>query len=200
MKEKKPKSGFAKKFSKKLNRKGFIGPIGDDLPSLIPLTFALVIFFGAFAFAFNAFDQKKIDFDQKFALLRIGQTLKGDNLIENYEKWNALCHNVEVRNFKYRAVVFKIPVNTGQYQDYQFFKEQQGHDPCNNSNLGTNCQPPLFDYGSPSKPQVLICQNNSDELTQKNAPSYNLLRINFPVAINDNGVIRPALLAVAVWR
>ena len=65
-----------KKIVVNLSQRGFIGSIGDDIPSLIPLTFALVIFFAAFAFAFNAFDQKQNDFDQKFALLRIGQTLK----------------------------------------------------------------------------------------------------------------------------
>lgn len=199
------KKNNATKTGVKMSQRGFIGSIGDDIPSLIPLTFALVIFFSAFAFAFNAFDQKQTDFDQKFALLRIGQTLKGDNLIENYAKWETLCKNVEVKNFKYRAVVFKIITGTDKFSDFQFFKEMQGTSLCTNANLGTNCQPPIFQYGlnQNGPDQKLVCESSPldpEELLLENAPSYNLLRINFPVAINDNGVIRPAVLAVAVWK
>ena len=50
------------------SRKGFIGPIGDDLPSIIPLVFALIVFFSGFYLTMNVFESKQNDFDSDLAL------------------------------------------------------------------------------------------------------------------------------------
>ena len=39
-------------------KKGFIGPIGDDLPSVIAVMLALGLFFSSVRYALNAYDQK----------------------------------------------------------------------------------------------------------------------------------------------
>ncbi len=40
-------------------KKGFIGPLGDDLPSLIAIMLALTLFFSGLTFSMNVFDQKR---------------------------------------------------------------------------------------------------------------------------------------------
>ena len=40
------------------HERGFIGPIGDDLPSLIMIVLALTLFFSGVVFCLNAYNQK----------------------------------------------------------------------------------------------------------------------------------------------
>lgn len=42
-----------------MNRRAFIGPIGDDLPSLIAVMLALTLFFSGLTFAMQTFNQKQ---------------------------------------------------------------------------------------------------------------------------------------------
>jgi len=44
-------------------KKGFIGPIGDDLPSIISIMLALGIFFSAITYTLDIYNQKKVDSD-----------------------------------------------------------------------------------------------------------------------------------------
>ncbi len=39
-------------------RKAFVGPIGDDLPSVIIIILSLIMFFTAITYSFNAYNQK----------------------------------------------------------------------------------------------------------------------------------------------
>ncbi len=191
--------------TKRLNEKGFIGPIGDDLPSLIPLTFALVVFFAAFAFAFNTFDQKKTDFDQKFALLRLGKTLKSDNLIDEYAEWKNACDSLELQGFRFFAVVFVVNTDPDQpFLDYQFF--DLAYNRGNNSEIvfrfvGTGAGENRRTAMQNRTGRSLICPDPAPEpLRFSDAGALKPLRINFPVAVNDAGVIRPANLAVMIWH
>ena len=84
-------------------KRGFIGPIGDDLPSLIPLLLGLVIFFSTFTFAFNAFDARNADFKDDVAVLRISRTLQSNSYIHSFESFSGLCAQIDVVNIKYAA-------------------------------------------------------------------------------------------------
>ncbi|MBN2067563.1 MAG: hypothetical protein JW744_03790 [Candidatus Diapherotrites archaeon] len=75
--------------------KGFLGPIGDDLPSLIPLIFALTIFFYAFTSTWNVFDQRDTSFDSDIAVLRISYALKGDNYIASDTEFHSMCETAK---------------------------------------------------------------------------------------------------------
>ena len=46
-----------------LMRKGFIGPIGDDLPSIIAIMLALGLFFSAVIYTMNIYNQKISDME-----------------------------------------------------------------------------------------------------------------------------------------
>src|SRR3989344_5355362 len=69
------------KFQEKKFKKGFLGPIGDDLPSLIPLVFALIMFFYAFTFAWNTFDKKNENFNDSKDILDLAYIMKGNSYI-----------------------------------------------------------------------------------------------------------------------
>ncbi len=186
-------------------QKGFVGPIGDDIPSLIPLTVALLVFFGAFGFAFNSFEEKKAEFDQRLMLLSIGKTLKGDNLLDNYQKWKDACNSIEVTRYKFKAVVFLVSTKPdATFYNYEFFHDWQDDtsfvsEPCY-SCTGDKRVYKMKDSGGSE--QFLVCDNlsNLEPINSSKALSQKTLRINFPVALGKDDVFRPAILAVMVWK
>jgi hypothetical protein len=187
-------------------QKGFVGPIGDDIPSLIPLTIALLIFFSAFAFAFNSYEEKKAEFDQRLLLLSIGKTLKGDNLLDSYQKWSDACNNLEVTRYKFRAVVFLVSTKpNAEFHNYEFFSDwQESYN--DNPSSGYNASDPytwIDDdriYNFNASDQLLRCENTDEEITSSKALAQKTLRISFPVAVSKEDVFRPAILTVMVWN
>lgn len=79
-----------------LTEKGFLGPIGDDLPSLIPLTFALIIFFATFTFSLNSFEQKNALISDDMDTLKIARIMRSQSYISSYGEFSALCDKAEV--------------------------------------------------------------------------------------------------------
>lgn len=62
-------------------KKGFIGPIGDDLPSVIAIVLALSIFFSALLFSLNVYNQKIENLDLLKGAIEISRTLTVDGLM-----------------------------------------------------------------------------------------------------------------------
>lgn len=62
-------------------RKGFIGPIGDDLPSLVTILLALGIFFSSLTFTFNAYNEKIASMNKLKGSIDIARVVTQDGLI-----------------------------------------------------------------------------------------------------------------------
>lgn len=97
-----------------LNSRGYLGSIGDDLPSLIPITFALLVFFAALNFSFGQFDEKQTLFDQKLLTLKIASTIKGDSIINDYEQFKTACQTLSITGFKFRADLYSMIDDAGK--------------------------------------------------------------------------------------
>ncbi len=69
---------------RKLNSKGFLGPIGDDLPSLIPILFALIVFFSVFSYSFDNFDRKTVAYKISMTGVSIARQIKGTSYLSGY--------------------------------------------------------------------------------------------------------------------
>jgi|GEM_PF-3595741 len=72
---------------RKLFSKGFIGSIGDDLPSLIPLFFALMIFFGAMAFAFTTINEKNVTINTYIDSLTVSRSALSDGSFASLDEF-----------------------------------------------------------------------------------------------------------------
>ncbi len=91
--------------------KGFLGPIGDDLPSLIPLVFALSVFFAAFTSTWTVFDTNSKAFDDNIAVLRIASIVKGNSYISDYEVFVERCEEAKsLRGIRFKA--WLLPLET----------------------------------------------------------------------------------------
>jgi hypothetical protein len=62
-------------------RKGFIGPIGDDLPSIIALMLALGLFFSAVIYTLNVYNQKIADMDMLKGSIEIGRAVMNKGVL-----------------------------------------------------------------------------------------------------------------------
>ena len=168
--------------------KGFLGPIGDDLPSLIPLIFALMMFFYVFTFTWNVFDQRSKVFDDAISVLRVGNTLKGGNYVRGIDAFNQKCAKAQnMRNVKFLAGL--IPLSTSSETEF----------------AGLDVETLESDFFSNNGKQF-ICSNIDLEEEKPGLESSNLFIRSFPIALEfanpDKGsfYIRPMLLVVVTWR
>ena len=85
--------------------KGFIGAIGDDLPSLIPIVFALLIFFSAFSSTLSVYNRSNSQVVTDMGMLSVARTLKGDSLLLNYSQFEGRCNDLRIQKFPYNFMV-----------------------------------------------------------------------------------------------
>jgi hypothetical protein len=79
----------------KKNRRGFIGPISDDLPSLIAILLALSMFFSALAFALNEYNAKVSAFNKIKGTMEIGRAITSKGLLDATDSSNSLAMDVK---------------------------------------------------------------------------------------------------------
>jgi len=177
--------------------KGFIGPIGDDLPSLIPIIFALIIYFSTFTTTFSVFERGNMRFDRTIKILKVSNDLRGDKYLNDAEEFLELCENVTVRGINFKAGLVNL--------------EQQGDQPYQEINLMKFVNE---DYGiystlscsDPSDPSTcstvkMVCPDSVNEM----GPDHEAIVKIFPVAFQDihsvqsKFAVRPMLLVVIVW-
>ncbi len=160
--------------------RGFIGPIGDDLPSLIPILFALVIFFASFTSTFQRLDKGTREFSNAISLLEISDRLRGDRYMNNAEEFKELCNGItNVGSIYYKVGIVKLPMNES-LDIVKFVNENQGI---------------LVVDG-----EIMQCTN----MDQKIRTDTKVLVRKFPFAFQDSTVhsgfaIRPMLLVVVLW-
>ena len=176
---------------------GFLGPIGDDLPSLIPLIVSLMVFFSTFSFSFNAFDSKKESFDAAVSILRVSGALRGNSYFSGLADFKAKCSQISDRRFNFVAGLMELPENPFDPADPAHFK---GVDI---ENLGGGF------YNTPSGTEKFECSNVLDPASDyPDIHSRDLIVRLFPVALElnaDDGIqsgfaIKPMVLVVVVWR
>lgn len=167
------------------NQKGFIGPIGDDLPSLIPLLFGLVIFFSTFAFTFSVFDSHNTAFSRDLKTLEIARILTSNSYISGIENFSSLCGSLNIVGIKFRAGLTNAETAPEEY------KKQYG------AYGGIN--PFNINFFKDSDGSVFECSNTAEKLTAKGAVGREVIVKIFPVALEDNNVVKPMHLVVVAW-
>ena len=186
-----------------INKKGFIGPIGDDLPSLIPLVFALVIFFSTLNYALTQFSLTNYELNNRLELLRITKILRSDGLISGYEDWEKICNSVPRTALKFRAGIVYFP---------KLLEEQEGTGN-GTKYLDTNKLETFFPHEDDSDNYFVCASKNFDgkkdikgrfnSAAQENPETaYSLI---YPIALEikketGEAVVYPAHLVIVAWR
>jgi len=68
-------------------QKGFIGAIGDDLPSLVPIFFSLLIFFGTLSYVFITLNEKNTYLEKYFESISVSKEALGSSFFSGYAEF-----------------------------------------------------------------------------------------------------------------
>lgn len=187
-----------------LNRKGFLGPIGDDLPSLIPLIFALIIFFASFSSTFQLFDSQNREFADSIKILKMASALKGDSYFSSAQDFINSCKELKAKGVNFRAVLLE-DLTAPQVTRFLSDPSSTGIDPEKIvSNPRYYIDNEIIITGESNTPLIYPFEEDT-------IPGTARLQVRlFPVAFEDHNpdnhsphvsfVVRPATLMVIVWR
>ncbi|MBI2530455.1 MAG: hypothetical protein HYW05_04915 [Candidatus Diapherotrites archaeon] len=181
-------------------RKGFLGPIGDDLPSLVPLVFALIIFFSTFTYAMNSMDSRNEDFDADLATLGIARIMRSNGYITGYEDFRRLCGNINVSGLNYEVALVETELtydesNYAGYEDQRF----SGVDILDLRIFDST--PNIKDDEEDRKASEFFCSNIPiSELPELIEIGQRLSSRVFPIVLEDAKIAKPMFLVVITWR
>ena len=169
-----------------LDVKGFIGPIGDDLPSLVPILIALTVFFAAFALTLQVYGERNARFDSDLGVLQVVRTLRSDNYIGSVEEFKELCNTITPKQFKFIAGI------TEQYTGR--LSLDPGPDPFD----------PIWFEGEdlPNPPKEYVCDNlapGDTGLPSIGSTDFDVLIRTYPIAVEEKKIVRIAHLVVIAW-
>ncbi len=189
--------------------RGFIGAIGDDLPSLIPLVVSLLLFFSVFALALNTYNYKNLEFKKQLTVISVAKQIKQDSLLLNVQHFLDNCDDAKKTPLPYNffAGVFpsdfdltKIAHYVDEYGDFQAFNTD-------GVITGFSDKQDSPDY-SGLKYSCKFIKIGARDLTEK---SKNYSIRFYPIAVqtkllispsvySDTYVIVPAIMVLVVWE
>ena len=184
-----------------LEEKGFLGPIGDDLPSLIPLIFALIIFFTVFSQTFSTFDERNTMFRDSLTVVRLSDVFVGNSYIvsdeEGSKQFDKMCETGQsIRTINWKAGLMELDTCSLERKGQGRFR-------------GIDVQE--LDSGffslqiNPVTAKLFSCSNTEEPL---NYFSENVIVRFYPVALevnllqteNKKFYVKPMLLVIVAWK
>jgi hypothetical protein len=177
-------------------QKGYLGPIGDDIPSLIPILVGLVTFFAAFTFTLNEYNARTASFSADRDTLVIANALKGDSYIATYPEFDSACKGLRVRGLNYAAGI----VESSSWEAIADEAETSGL-----PRLAEMTDHIYFLNGSPLSCSAGIppltdgLDVHTDALVEvlENRP---FVVLAFPLALQVEYAVVPATLVVITWK
>ncbi len=173
-----------------MNQKGFIGSIGDDLPSLIPIFLGLVVFFSVFLGVFNDYNAKNRVYTLNQEAVEISMQLKSDPVIVDYDHFIEKCNEINTPK-NWNAFLVDLP------QDTEDFKSITLEDIYNDyQNNVIKITDPTFDSEN-----YFICNEDPENLDQLKDTSKNIINFLYPVVLqNQDGYSTTARLYILIWE
>ncbi len=104
-----------------MKQKGYIGAIGDDLPSLIPLFLGIVLFFAVFITTYNTYKTNTDFYSDQNEALRISLILKEEPLIISHDFFQNLCDKVDTK-YNWTAFLIDVDLNYSNNQPLDLTK------------------------------------------------------------------------------
>jgi hypothetical protein len=172
-----------------MNQKGFIGSIGDDLPSLIPIFLGLVVFFSVFLGVFNDYNAKNRVYTLNQEAVEISMQLKSDPVIVGYDHFMEKCNEINTPK-NWNAFLVDLP------QDTKYFKSITLEDIYYNYQDNVIIEDTEFDIEN-----YFICNEDPENLNQLKDTSKNIINFLYPVVLqNQDGYSTTARLYILIWE
>ncbi len=172
------------------NKKGFIGAIGDDLPSLIPIFVGLVIFFAVFLNVFNDYNAKNKLFNLNQEAVEISMQLKSDPVIIDYDHFMEKCENIKTTK-KWNAFLVDLPLDTEQFELISLEKITRSKNSYEDF-VFSEIDPNLNNYN------YYMCNDNLDEIDIR---SHKIINFLYPLTLQrQDGKTSPKRLYIIIWE
>lgn len=180
----------------KNTKKGFIGAIGDDLPSLIPIFLGLVIFFSVFLSVFNDYNAKNNIYNLNQEAIEISMELKSDPVIVDHNHFIDKCERIKTTK-QWTAFLVDLPLNTEDIESISIdditddYKEVVLHskDSLNNEYY--------YICGFDINDQEIVY----DKLNELEDLDRRVIIYLYPIILQrDTGYSTPARLYVLIWE
>jgi hypothetical protein len=192
--------------------RGFIGAIGDDLPSLIPIVFALLLFFTVFSATLNNYETKNEILNEKINLISISRQLKGDSLLLSLSQFKTRCDRIRVQQSPYNFMVGVYLIKGNSTGDELSKIINCESDPGESFNEGdllvdseyAGCESSVVGPGADPKCRY-FCDYTKFGSKAFSCSQKNYIVRFYPVAvqtkiIGNHSVIAPAIMAMVVWE
>ena len=161
--------------------KGFIGAIGDDLPSLIPIFVGLMIFFAVFLSTYNNYKTTTNLYSLQQDAISISITLKSEPLIPDYNLFMKTCNKVNSTK-NWNAFLVDLPLNIN---DQKVLSKDTFEDEI------------VKDDETENK---YICKEMTEDELFTNDPTVKKIVYMYPITLIRNTFATPAKLYVIVWN
>lgn len=179
-------------------QRGFIGPVGDDIPSIIPLLIGLVVFFSTFSFTFNIYNQKNAGFDADLSALRVARVLQSNGYIVSGTEFRNLCRSLSETSIRFVAGITDVVTNPAKFPDPAKLDKPGEINPYALDFI-------QFDEGAGV--EYFFCTNIRDfqpaDLADLDADFFRsktvLLKV-YPIVYEDNRIVKPVHLVVVAWN
>lgn len=168
------------------NIKGYIGAIGDDLPSLIPIFVGLTIFFAVFLNTYNVYRNNTDLYSLRNDAINISGIIKENPIISDQNQFIKTCERVKTK-YNWNAFVTPLDLNSQNYKGLTVGDLDDENIMKHWAETGTN-------------PRKLICNSEGlDEL--KNALlTKDVTVYKYPITVQQQFYVEPAWLYILVWK
>lgn len=180
-------------------QKGFIGPIGDDLPSLIPIVVALLLFFTIFSVTLNTYNSKNALIRKQTSIINVAREMRGESLLLDVSQFLDRCQTVTSRNFSYNFMIGVYPSNhdldfvVDDFAESKVFSD--GLEPSGNF-LKQDDTSYFCGYIRPGSVQFGDSSNNQ----RKIAYSLRFYPVAVQIKASDYFVVIPGIMTMVVWE
>lgn len=169
------------------NKKGYIGAIGDDLPSLIPIFLSITIFFSVFLNTFNVYRTTTDLYSLKNDALVISNIIKEEPLFIDYEAFIGTCNKVNT-NYNWNIFVTPLDLNTENYK------------PITSLDLDIEGTDLFITHWSSILDEPFFCGNRELNELISALDKKNVVIYKYPATVQQKFYAEPVWLFVIVWK
>jgi hypothetical protein len=189
------------------NNKGFIGSVGDDLPSIIPIVIALLLFFSVFSSTLTTYNNRNAEFRQRIETISIARELKGNSLLLGSAVFEDSCKFAKIRPRAYSFLAAVYPANHPVGEIFAYTDEDAGNFVAFNEEgvlKGSITNAFSDEYLLDPADLDYICSYISVGSKEFSGKEKNYIIRFYPVAVqmkdpNGSTIIVPAIMAMVIW-
>lgn len=168
------------------NKKGYIGAIGDDLPSLIPIFVGLTIFFAVFLNTYNVYRNNTDLYSLRNDAINISGIIKENPIISDQNQFIKTCQRVKTK-YNWNAFVTPLDLNSHNYKRLTVGDLDDENIMKHWAETGTN-------------PRKLICNSEGLEELKNALLTKDVTVYKYPITVQQQFYVEPAWLYILVWK